>query len=585
MTTANTTGWAVYRRLIGYSLQYKTYLLLAVLGLVVSALTQPLFAWGLEPLLDKAILQRDPLTIQWLPVGILALFLVRGAAMFVSGYYIGLIGRQVTQTLRDQVFQQMLRMPVSFFENTQAGKLLSYVSYYIEQVSNASIRGITTLIQDSVTILGLLAMMLWKSWQLTLGILVIVPLIALIVVYATRRLRRLSHQVQDSIGDVTQIANELIRGYKVVRIFNGEAYEAERFSRANAANIHLQMKRMVTELLSTPLVQFMVAVALAAIVWVATRESTLSGLTAGTFMSFIMAMILMLTPIRNLTQLNTQLQTAIAAGESIFALLDSATEQDNGTQTLTQCRGEVVFRDVSFAYPETAKPVLRQINLHVQPGETIALVGKSGSGKTTLVNLLPRFHEVQSGEILLDGVPLPALRLANLRSHIAYVGQDVVLFNGTIRDNIAYGAMHALPLESVREAAAAAHALEFIEKLPQGFDTVIGDNGVMLSGGQRQRLSIARAILANAPLLILDEATSALDSEAERHIQAALERLLANRTTFIIAHRLSTIENADRIVVMHDGAIVESGKHAELLALNGHYARLYAMQFHDESKT
>lgn len=585
MTTANTTGWAVYRRLIGYSLQYKTYLLLAVLGLVVSALTQPLFAWGLEPLLDKAILQRDPLTIQWLPVGILALFLVRGAAMFVSGYYIGLIGRQVTQTLRDQVFQQMQRMPVSFFENTQAGKLLSYVSYYIEQVSNASIRGITALIQDSVTILGLLAMMLWKSWQLTLGILVIVPLIALIVVYATRRLRRLSHQVQDSIGDVTQIANELIRGYKVVRIFNGEAYEAERFARANAANIHLQMKRMVTELLSTPLVQFMVAVALAAIVWVATRESTLSGLTAGTFMSFIMAMILMLTPIRNLTQLNTQLQTAIAAGESIFALLDSATEQDNGTQTLTQCRGEVVFGDVSFAYPETAKPVLRQINLHVQPGETIALVGKSGSGKTTLVNLLPRFHEVQSGEILLDGVPLPALRLANLRSHIAYVGQDVVLFNGTIRDNIAYGEMRTLPLERVREAAAAAHALEFIEKLPQGFDTVIGDNGVMLSGGQRQRLSIARAILANAPLLILDEATSALDSEAERHIQAALERLLANRTTFIIAHRLSTIENADRIVVMHDGAIVESGKHAELLALNGHYARLYAMQFHDESKT
>ena len=581
MTIPRTTGWQVYRRLIGYSLCYWHYLALAAVGLVISAATQPFFAWGLKPLLDKAIIQRDPDTILWLPVGILALFLLRGAAMFLSGYYIGMIGRQVTKTLRNQVFNQLLRMPVSFFENTQSGKLLAYVSYYIDQVANASIRGMTTLVQDSVTILGLLGLMLWYSWQLTLGILVVVPLIALIVVYATRRLRRLSHKVQDSVGDVTQIANEMIRGYKVVRIFNGEPYEERRFGAANEQNIELHMKRMVTELLSTPLVQFMVAVALAAIVFMATRESTLEALSPGTFISFIMAMILMLTPIRNLTQLNVQLQTAIAAGEGIFELLDSPTEADTGKQALTQCRGEVLFQNVSFRYPNTDKWVLRDIDLRVNPGEKIALVGKSGSGKTTLVNLLPRFYDVQQGEILLDGVRLAELSLYNLRSHIAYVGQDVVLFNDSVRNNIAYGDMQGMDDAQIRAAAAAAFALEFIEKLPQGFDTLIGDNGVMLSGGQRQRLSIARAILSNAPVLILDEATSALDTESERHIQAALDNLLSNRTTFMIAHRLSTIENADRILVMQDGEIIESGKHGELLALNGQYARLHALQFHD----
>lgn len=582
MTTPRTDGLQVYQRLIGYSLQQRRYLLLALLGLLVSAITQPLFAWSLEPLLDKAINQRDPVTIQWLPFGILGIFLLRGSAMFLSGYYVGLVGRMVVKTLREEVFNHLLRMPVRFFENASSGKLLSYVSYHIDQVANTSIRGITALIQDSATIIGLLGLMFWHSWQLTLGMLVIVPLIAGVIAWVTRRLRRLSHKVQDSVGDVTQIANEMIRGYKVVRIFNGEQYEARRFSIANEQNIELQMKRMVLELLSTPVVQFMVAVALAAIVFVATRDAMLDTLTPGVFMSFIMSMILLLTPIRNLTQLNAQLQTAIAAGEGIFELLDSQTEQDRGTQTLSDCRGAVTFRDVSFVYPETDKQVLRNINLSVSPGEKIALVGKSGSGKTTLINLLPRFHDVQQGQILLDEVPLQAIRLHNLRSQMAYVGQDIVLFNDTVRNNIAYGDMRSLTDAQVRAAAEAAHALEFIDKLPQGFDTLIGDNGVMLSGGQRQRLSIARAILSNAPILILDEATSALDTESERHIQAALDRLLENRTTFMIAHRLSTIENADRILVMQEGEIVESGKHAELLALNGYYARLHSMQFHDE---
>ncbi|MEB4591795.1 lipid A export permease/ATP-binding protein MsbA [Candidatus Thiothrix sp. Deng01] len=585
MTTLRTDGLQNYRRLIGYSLREKRALLLALLGLVAGAITQPLFAWSLEPLLDKAINQRDPLTIQWLPLGILGIFLLRGGAMFLSGYYAGLVGRIVVKTLRDEVFNQLLRMPVRFFESSSSGKLLSYVSYHIEQVANTSIRGVTSLIQDSATIIGLLGLMFWHSWQLTLGMLVIVPLIAGVIAWVTRRLRQLSHKVQDSVGDVTQIANEMIRGYKVVRIFNGEQYESRRFSAANEQNIELQMKRMVLELLSTPVVQFMVAVALAAIVFVATRDAMLDALTPGVFMSFIMSMILLLTPIRNLTQLNAQLQTAIAAGEGIFELLDSPTEPDHGAQSLSHCQGAVTFHDVSFAYPGTDKQVLSHINLEVAPGEKIALVGKSGSGKTTLVNLLPRFHDIQEGEILLDGTPLQAIRLQSLRSQIAYVGQEVVLFNDTVRNNIAYGDMRQLPDAQVKAAAEAAHALEFIEKLPQGFDTLIGDNGVMLSGGQRQRLSIARAILSNAPILILDEATSALDTESERHIQAALERLLENRTTFMIAHRLSTIENADRILVMQDGAIVESGKHADLLELNGYYARLHAMQFHEDAAT
>lgn len=344
MTTPRTTGFHVYKRLAGYSLQYWRYLLLAVIGLVVSAATQPLFAKGLAPLLDKAILQRDPVTIQWLPVGILGLFLVRGLAMFLSGYYIGLIGREVTKTLRDQVFSHLLRMPVQFFENTQSGTLLSYVSYYIDQLANASIRGLTVLVQDSLVIVGLVWLLVHISWQLALGMLVVVPLIALIVAVATRHLRRLSHKVQGSIGDVTQIANEMIRGYKVVRIFNGERYEERRFSAANEQNIGLQMKRMVVELLSTPLVQFMVAVAMAVMVYLATHQSNL---LPGMFMAFIMSMILLLTPIRNLTQLNAQLQTAIAAGESIFELLDSQTELDHGTRVLEHCRGgspSVMFR-------------------------------------------------------------------------------------------------------------------------------------------------------------------------------------------------------------------------------------------------
>ncbi|MFN2349559.1 MAG: lipid A export permease/ATP-binding protein MsbA [Thioalkalivibrio sp.] len=577
------TGGEVYRRLLGYSFAHWPWLALSVVTMIVVAATETGFAALMRPLMDESFVARDPGAMKWVPLALLGIFAARGIAEFVANYSMKYVGRRVVKEVRTHLFNHLLGMPVRYYDSASSGQLISRLSYNVEQVAAAATDSISILIRDTLTVLGLLAWMFYLNWMLTLVVMIIAPLVGILVSQVTRRFRRISHRIQHNMGDVTQVTQEVIEGNRVVKIFGGEDYERQRFEAINENNRRLHMKMVLTHSIHMPLVQFFVAVALALIVWLATLEPIMDNITVGTFISFITAMLLLLTPIRRLTNVNAILQKGIAAGQSIFALLDAQLERDQGQMRIERARGDIQFKGVRFAYEEGKGDVLRDIHLHIRPGETVALVGRSGSGKTTLVNMLPRFYDPQAGEVLLDGANVNQYRLADLRNQVAYVGQHVTLFNDTIGRNIAYGSLGDVSEEDIVRAAEAAHAMEFIRRLPQGLETPVGDNGVMLSGGQRQRLAIARALLKDAPILILDEATSALDTEAERHIQAALENLIRNRTTLVIAHRLSTIERADRIVVMQDGEIAETGRHDELLAQNGIYARLHRLQFESDS--
>ncbi len=581
--SAQLSGWQVYQHLLGYSLAYWPILSVSLLTMVLTAATETGFAALMRPLMDGSFVARDPDLIRWIPLAILGLFIVRGVAEFVSNYTMKYVGRQVVKTLRERLFWHLLHMPVGAYDNTPSGLLVARLTYHVEQVAGAATDSLTILVRDTLTVLGLLGWMLYLNWRLTLAVLIIAPLVAIVVSRVTRRFRRLSRRIQSSMGDVTQVANEVIDGQREVKIFNGQAYEQARFDQINERNRRLHMKLVAAQSGHMPLVQFIVALALALIVWLATLQPTLESISVGTFVSFITAMLLLLTPVRRLTNVNVLLQKGIAAGQNIFALLASPTETDLGKQPLQRARGHIEFRQVEFAYTPAQGAVLHDITLTLQPGETVALVGRSGSGKTTLASLLPRFYRPQHGSITLDGIPIEQYRLHDLRAQIAYVGQHVTLFDDTLAHNIAYGQRGPEREARIQAAAEAAYAMEFINALPHGLQTRVGENGILLSGGQRQRIALARAFCKDAPILILDEATSALDTESERYIQAAMENLRRNRTTLVIAHRLSTIESADRIAVMQQGRIVELGTHQQLLDQEGVYARLYRLQFNTEA--
>lgn len=568
----------LYRRLLSYLAPHWKIFVVSLLAMVIAASTEPLFASLMKPLIDGGFIARNTSTALWVPIAIAGLFLLRGLTSFLNEYSISFLSGQVVQQLRSEMFQKLVRLPTAYFDDTPSGRLLSRIAFDVSQVTEAGFNVITVTIKDGITILGLMGLLLYTSWQLTLVCFVIFPIVAYSVRLVGKRLRNLSHDWQQGMANLTQVVNECIDNQRVVKIYQGEAYEGQRFAQAANALRRNQVKQATASSGNTGLTQFFIACALSVIIYFASVQASQHQLTAGDFMSFLSAMLMLFAPVKRITSINQSLQRGLAAAESVFRFLDEATEPDQGELRLTSVRGELVFDQVSFSYPHTHHPALVSIDLVIHPGETVALVGHSGSGKTTLANLLPRFYEPTSGTIRLDGVALTELSLITLRSHIALVSQDVTLFNDTIAANIAYGRPEATQAE-IYEAAQAANALAFIETFPAQFDTLIGEKGVRLSGGQRQRVSIARALLKNAPILVLDEATSALDTESERLVQAALVNLMKNRTTLVIAHRLSTIEKADRIIVLDRGRIVECGTHTMLLNQQGTYARLYQLQF------
>ncbi|MBE2294111.1 MAG: lipid A export permease/ATP-binding protein MsbA [Phycisphaerales bacterium] len=571
-------GKALYLRLLRYVRPYTRVFVVSILGTIAAAATEPLIPALIQPLLDGSFVAKDPHSIRVMPLLLVAVFIVRGITSFIGTLTMSWIAHRIVTDLRDALFARLLELPTRYFDDHSAGNLLSRLTYDVSQVMTATTQALVTLIKDGLSVIGLLGWMLYLNWRLSLLVLLITPGIAIIMRLVSQRLRRLSRELQELMGDLTHVIDEALQGHKVIKVFGGQDYERERFRRVNNRVRQFNLKLAAVSEASGPLVQLLTIIALGAVIYFASLQSAADQITVGGFVSLFGAMIMLLAPIKRLTKVNEQLQRGLAAAETIFALLDEPPEPDQGTRTIGRAHGQVRFHQISHRYQEDGIGVLHQLELDVRPGETIALVGPSGSGKTTLMSLLPRFYEPESGDILLDGVPIRELRLVELRANIAYVSQDIVLFNDTIAANIAYGAGFQVAEDDIVRAAESAHAMEFIRDLPQGLHTLIGENGTRLSGGQRQRLAIARALLKDAPILILDEATSALDTQSERKVQQALDTLRRGRTAFIIAHRLSTIESADRIVVLDRGCIVEIGTHNELLALGGLYTNLYQMQ-------
>ena len=574
-----TSGLAIYRRLIGYGLPYWKMFFASVLAMTIYALLGPAFAKLLQPLIDGSFIENDPEVLRKAPLILLGLSLLRGITGFVGDYCSGWVGRRIIADMRRKLFDQYLNLPCGFYDRASSGELLSKLLYNTEQVAQAMTEGAVNLLKDGLSMVGLTALMMYENIQLSMIFLIVGPILGVCVRKITQSFRRTSARIQESMGSVGHVAQEVIESQRIVKVFNGKDYETVKFAHENEHNQRQQMKLITTNAMSGSVIQFIYVCGFAAILYVVSIESVRQTITPGSLIAFIAAMAMMQSPIKRFTQAISIVQRGLAAAESIFEMVDLERERDTGKLELDKVEGRIEYRAVSLGYQDRIDNALAGISLDVPAGKTIALVGQSGSGKTSLIRLLPRLYESTKGQILIDGHDIRDFTLQNLRKHIAYVGQEVTLFNDTVANNIAYGIREAVTLDAVKDAARAAYALDFIEALPQGFDTQVGQQGIVLSGGQRQRIAIARALLKNAPILILDEATSALDAESERYVQDALEVLMRDRTTLIVAHRLSTIQNAERIYVMRAGQILEAGTHGELMAKDSFYAELNRMQF------
>ncbi|MEO6270195.1 MAG: lipid A export permease/ATP-binding protein MsbA, partial [Lautropia sp.] len=546
-------------------------------GMILTALTEPVFPAIMKILLDQGFGETGEQRLMWLaPLMIIGLFLLRGVFTFAMNYAMSYVSQEVLIDLRRDMFSRLVELPIRFFAMNSSGTVIARLVSDVQHVTQTLSGVLIILVRDTFVIIGLLGWLLYLNWQLTIIALILIPLVALAVGSFSKRMRRLSAEQIRYTGELTGVVEEAIHSNPVVKVYGGQPFERSRFAAASGQLRDFARRMTVASALIVPITQIMAAVAVSGVISIALYQSQRDQTTVGDFVSFITAMLMILAPLKHLADVNSQLQRALAAADAVFRFIDEPVEKDLGTMTVERVRGEIRFEDVCFGYEKSERLALCDIDLRIHAGETVALVGSSGGGKTTLANLLPRFYPVSGGRILIDDIPIETMKLQSLRGQIAWVSQTVMLFNDTIANNVAYGDRRDASEEEVRSALDAAYLTDFISSLPQGIHTVIGDNGIRLSGGQRQRLSIARALLKNAPILILDEATSALDNESERFVQAALERLMKGQTTLIIAHRLSTVEKADRIVVLAGGGIVEEGTHTELMARAGLYSRLYA---------